>query len=149
MNRVAITGHVASVLRENIPDVHVAGEYSEGMQDTAIIIGIINERQVVGRGNGTLNYNFITNKETIMYVTMLTIGITSYAPIDAESMELSATVQRVINTKRGLFIQKSLNIHDIYECSPISVPSMRENGKHKTWATQVNVDLNITEVVET
>lgn len=149
MNRLRIKEHVISVLRETYGARHsITGDYPEDVKAIAIVVSIVREQETVGRTTGRLSYNFVTNKEKTMYVTMLTMGITVYSPIDEEVSTICGEIQDSLRRYGRKYISKEHGVSSLHSISNISTPTMVADGKKKTWASTLNFNLTITEIIE-
>lgn len=150
MDRLRIKEHVIGVLKEKLPNKHtITGEYPENLDTTAIVVSIIQEKPVLGRGTGRLSYDFIADVERTLYVTILTIGIRVLAAIDEEASSIAGGIQDVLRSIPLHFTSKELGIKSMTDVSGITPPTMVEPGKRKTWAVNLNFNLIITEIIET
>lgn len=150
MNRIAIKEHIIHALKDKMGKVpySITGEYPEKIESIAIIVSIANERPILGRTSGRISFDPITNIEKTLYVYMVTIGFTVYAPVDEEAVTICGNIRDIINTHRFTFIKQSIGIKKVFDVSGISTPTMRESGGRKTWAAQVTMEIQTSEIIE-
>ncbi|MDP3014263.1 MAG: hypothetical protein Q8M92_08490 [Candidatus Subteraquimicrobiales bacterium] len=150
MDRMAIKTHFIRKLKELTGNQYsITGEFPEDVKDIAIVVSIINERQVTGYGTGRISYDFINDTEETLYISIFTIGITVYAPIDEEATNICGALQDIFKSKRHAFISLSPKITNVSDASSVSMPTMREHGTRKTWASQINIELTGSEIIKT
>lgn len=150
MDRIKIKEHIIANLKDKLGSVpySVTGEYPETIESTAIVVSIANERPILGRTSGRISFDYATNIEKTLYVYVVTISFTVYAPIDEEAVTVCGQIRDIINMHRFTFIKPSVGIKRVFDVSGLSTPTMRESGGRKTWAAQVAVDIQVSEIIE-
>lgn len=150
MNRTRIKEHIITMLKTYYGTGYtITGEYPENADNTAIVVSISGEKPILGKGAGRLSYDFITDKERTLYVTILNIAVTVYAAIDEEAASIAGDIQQSLRVSGNRYINREVGMTDLRDVSGVSVPAMVEKGKRKTWASGVGFNATITEIIET
>lgn len=150
MNRILIKEHIIRNLKDKLGNApySVTGDYPENIEPIAIVVSIVNERPIIGRATGRISFDCVTNVETTLYVYVVTIGFTVYAPVDEEAVTVCGLIRDIINQYRYTFTNNSAGISKAFDASAISTPTMREAGGRKTWSAQITFDIQVSETIE-
>ena len=153
MDRVKIREYLINKLREYTDNqYHMAGSYSENVPDIAVILEIINEVEVIGRGNGGfVSYDQATQIETVLYVTSLYISISVYTPLDEESLRICGELHEAILDNRYKIKDNSpesinTGIDRIVSITPPTLPNKREMGQRTSWLSTLQIEVEIKEL---
>lgn len=149
MNRTAIKEHVITILKKTYGDKHsITGDYPENIKNIAIVVSILGEREIVGRGQGRISYDYITGKEKTMYVSAITIGITVYSPIDEEAAAICGDIQSEMRSSYRDYISEERGVGQLRDISAVTSPSIVTGGHSKMWSSGISAVLIATEIIE-
>jgi len=117
--------------------IYISANFGEDVTYPAVIVDIINKKQVTSRGNGLASMNLITGERIIYYYWDYQIALSSYSEIDEESSDI---IQYIISAIREAGTKPSsavVTITNFYDhMQPGQPVEINRKGAKKLWQTK-------------
>jgi len=128
--------------------VFISANFGEDVKYPAVIVDIVNKKQITSRGNGLASMDLVTGERVIYYYWDYQIALSAYSEVDEESSDLIQYIISAIReagTKPSSTVVTITNFYD--QMQPIPPVEVNRKGAKKLWQTKCAISIRVREII--
>jgi len=128
--------------------IFISANFGEDVKYPAVIVDIVNKKQITSRGNGLASMDLVTGERVIYYYWDYQIALSAYSEVDEESSDLIQYIISAIReagTKPSSTVVTVTNFYDQMQSGqPVEV---NRKGANKLWQTKCAISIRVREII--